>query len=460
MKLHHRIYILCFLVAGMSSCKKFLDVELTKSEIEAGKAFANDMDATSVLLGMYQKMATGSDIFRGGATSVSVLCGLSADDLNNVQKTPYYMIYEENELESGDTYITSWWANAYAVIFQANDLMESMAVSPGVSPAVKDMIRGEALFVRAFCHFYLVNLYGDVPIILTTDYTANAVVKRQSVEKVYDQIVADLEEARQLLQDKYPYTEKVRPNKAAVSGMLARVYLYRGQWDQAIAASSLVIDPGTYTMPELDVTFRKETGEALWQFASEPNTNTQEYQSLPAPQAVGSSTYVLSDDLENAFEPGDKRITHWTLTYEDSISRRTIPRKYKAVYGESNTEYLIVLRLAEQYLIRAEACARQNKLSEAIADLDKVRKRTGLPLIADSNPGISQNDLLEKIWHEKRVEFFSEFGQRWFELKRLNMATAVLSPLKPKWDETDVLYPIPQVERDINPYLGEQNPGY
>src|SRR5690606_29156305 len=130
---------------------------------------------------------------------------------------------------------------------------------------------------------------------------------------------------------------------------------------------------------------------------------------------------------------------------------------------ESLAEYSMMLRLGEQYLIRAEARAKQGNLASAISDLDAIRDRAGLPLIADINPAISQNALLDLILHEREVELFSEWGHRWFDLIRAGHADermVIVTPSKGgTWEITDQLLPIPYNEILLNVNL-IQNPGY
>jgi hypothetical protein len=120
----------------------------------------------------------------------------------------------------------------------------------------------------------------------------------------------------------------------------------------------------------------------------------------------------------------------------------------------------MVFRLAEQYLIRAEARAQQDNLIEAISDLDVLRNRAGISLIKNTTPGISKTNLLLAIEKERQVELFAEWGHRWLDLKRTNRADIVLAPTKSKWSKDDTLYPIPTSEFNKNPRLGDQNPGY
>src|SRR5258708_34214241 len=120
----------------------------------------------------------------------------------------------------------------------------------------------------------------------------------------------------------------------------------------------------------------------------------------------------------------------------------------------------MVLRLAEQYLIRAEAEARQGKLIEALADIDIIRQRAGLLSISTIIPAVTLDNVLAAIEQERKVELFTEWGHRWFDLKRWNKADVVLQPLKPSWAPTAVLYPIPSLELINNPNMSPQNPGY
>ena len=115
-----------------------------------------------------------------------------------------------------------------------------------------------------------------------------------------------------------------------------------------------------------------------------------------------------------------------------------------------------MLRLAEQYLIRAEARARQGNIPGAQQDLNSIRNRAGLPNTTTSGP----TEILEAIMEERQRELFTEGGHRWLDLKRTGRTTEVLAPLKPLWDPTDVLWPIPEDEIFNNSNLLPQNPGY
>jgi len=143
------------------------------------------------------------------------------------------------------------------------------------------------------------------------------------------------------------------------------------------------------------------------------------------------------------------------------------PYKYKAtstplvnnVYAPP-TEYLMVMRLAEQYLIRAEARAQQNNIGAAQSDLNIIRKRAGLSITTAND----KNSLLTAIWHERQIELFSEWGHRWFDLKRTGTADILMSVICQRkggvWNPEWKLYPIYFNELQVNPNLAPNNPGY
>ena len=176
-------------------------------------------------------------------------------------------------------------------------------------------------------------------------------------------------------------------------------------------------------------------------------------------QAVPGQTYALTESFLDSFEEGDLREASWTESISNADNTLTLfyAHKYKADFSQTESvEYSIVLRLAEQYLIRAEARAQLGNLSGAASDLNVLRNRAGLPNI----PIGTQGELLEAVLQERRMELFTERGHRWFDLKRFGEANAVLEGIKPGWQDTDLLLPIPETEIEINPNLLPQNAGY
>jgi hypothetical protein len=446
-----------------TSCESFLEIDLPKSKISSELVFSDDVTATAAATGMYVGMYEG---FASGSFSGTLsLAGLSADELRYYSGYELYITqFYENELTPDNAYIETLWASIYHSVYQANSLLEGLSASSGVTPTVNDQLRGEALFVRAFSHLHAVNLFGDVPLVLTTDYRENATVSRNPTSEVYDQIIEDLIEAQSLLSDTY-FTafpdERVRPNKAAATALLARVYLYTGDWANAEAQATNVIDNSMYSLADINSVFLMYSTEAIWQLRPQVfdgNGMTYEAQFF---NLFFFEYSVLNEEMVAAFEPDDARLLNWVGSFDTGSEIVYYPFKYKQLDQNAPLEeFSMVLRLAEQYLIRAEARAQKDNLAGAIADIDVIRGRAALPLIQDTDPTISKVDLLTTIIHERQVELFTEGGLRWFDLKRTARTDNVLDPIKAAWDTTDKLYPIPQGEIGNNPQLGNQNPGY
>jgi len=434
-----------------------LDIGAPKDSLVQATVFENNDVATSALTGIYSTMASNG-YASGNSTSISALCGRSADELINYNSA-FDQFYENNLTPSNST-LTSLYGLPYNLIYTANAAIEGLSKSENVTPTIKRQLEGEALFIRAFNYFYLVNLFGQVPLHLTTDYKVNQTAYRSTVDNVYGQIINDLKNSEELLGENYVTTERIRPNKSAVQAFLARVYLYLKDWDNAEKYASLVIARSNiYNLVNLDNVFLKNSLETIWQLMP-PSSNYNTYEGAmfiltSTPQNVS----LNKDFAENSFEPNDKRKSSWIRSYSDNTGLYYYPFKYKIRQSTTVSEYSMVLRLAEQYLIRSEARTHLNKLSTAISDLDEVRNRAGLPLMKNTNPNITQTDLLLKIQNERRVELFSEWGHRWFDLKRTGHANSILSLIKPNWKTTSVLYPVPDGEINLNKNI-TQNDGY
>ncbi len=455
------LFVLCV------SCESFLDVELSETEIVNDQVFSSDITATSAVAGIYNDMLNIQSFSSGSNQSVVALTGLSSDELRSYSANSDFQAFYRNSILEENFWNQSLWSSLYKTVYEANSVIEGLDKSISVSVDTKHQLLGEAMFIRAFCHFYLVNLFGDIPLVLGTDYNENLKVSRQSRDIVYFQIIKDLQYAQEKLNDSYITDGRVRPNRSSATALLARVYLYTNDWQKAEEESSKILNDARFRLEELDLVFKAGSMEAIWQLMPvSPTVNTQEgfFSILIAsPVNASSRANALTTQLVESFEIGDGRLANWVNSYKKAQDTWYYPYKYKirVRIGDAPVEeYSMVFRLAEQYLIRSEARANQDKLSEAVADLDSIRSRAKLQLLTDMNPNITKEELLLAIEHERRVELFSEWGHRWFDLKRWNKAGSILSSIKADWNDTDALYPIPKVERSRNPNLGEQNPGY
>jgi hypothetical protein len=254
--------------------------------------------------------------------------------------------------------------------------------------------------------------------------------------------------------------ERTRPNKYAAIALLARVYLYLKDWAQAENQASTVINnSGTYNLVnDLNNVFLKNSSEAILQFgiSSSPFATWEQ-------RTIVQYSYSLTDTLLNSFETSDQRKSAWINVNSTTFPGMTFsyPYKYKRTNGNSGniSEYYMVMRLAEQYLIRAEARAQLNRITgsnSAETDLNIIRNRAGLP----NTTAVTEVQMLDAIMRERRVELFAEWGHRWFDLIRSGSADAILAPIKgASWQTADQLYPIPASDILNNPNLS-QNPNY
>lgn len=455
------LFALSFIL--FSSCEKFIETEPEKDDfLWDKKVFETDAMATSAMIGVYTEMSKAG-FASGDFRSITYLTSFSADELT--PGSSFYNIegFYKNTLAPGDYSISNLWNSFYSIVYACNATIEGLKSSTTLTPAIKDQLQGEALFIRAFSYFYLVNLFGDVPLAISTDFKKNQALARSSATSVYEKIEEDLLEAESLLTDDYSVSDgrRIRANKGAAQAMLARTYLYTEDWIKAETYASKVINKSSlYDLPtNLNNVFLANSSEAIWQLQPVQTPMFTNEGSLFIAVSSFSSGW-LTGELLNAFEPNDDRRTQWVGTYTNSIDNLYYPFKYKLRNVDySRVEYSMVLRLAEQYLIRAEARAQQGKLTgsgSAAADINVIRMRAELSLTGST----TKEELLTDIEQERRVELFTEWGHRWLDLKRWNRADDVLEPVKsPDWDSTDALYPIPQSERDKVPNLS-QNPGY
>jgi hypothetical protein len=456
----NRLFIL-FLAFSLllSSCDNFVDVDLPTSQLTASAVFQDKATANAAMVSIYAKMRD-TGILSGNVSGLSNELGNYADELD------YYggisgttRNFYNNSILASNTEIFSWWSSSYSQIYAANAIIEGVSASTVLAKVDKDQLTGEALFVRSLLTFYLLNLYGDVPYITTTNYQLNKVAHRMPSSELYSHIISDLQLSASLLSDNYISSDRVRPNKSVAMALLARVYLYNSSWAEAAdTASYLINNTGVYPWENnLEAIFLKESSTTIWQFM--PRTdgqNTQEgetfiFTSGPPP------TVALSDQLLHDFEIGDQRNIHWVKTITDGNDSWSHVNKYRQKSNTSGAmEYSVVFRLAEQYLIRGEARAQQGDLIGAKEDLNKIRNTAGLA----NTTALSKSDILTALLQERKVELFTEMGHRFFDLKRTNQLDAALTVVKPGWNTTDRLFPLPESEISLNPNLNPQNNGY
>jgi len=470
------ISVLYVVMVVSNGCESLIEVAPPIDQQIGQSIYETDATAASVLTGIYTEMS------RDNFNDLSMRLGLSADELVTTSSAGSILevLYTNSLTNQGDQL---FWSPFYSYIFKANSAIEGINNSKGITPVVRARLLGEAKFIRAFMYFYLVNLYGDAPLLTSTNIKTNSTAARTGVQEIYDQIISDLTDAAQNLSDDYLKSnvidisaERLRPNKYVAIAMLARVYLFTKKWQLAEEKASKIIDNSAYYKLEPpEIVYLKDSKEAIWQLQpvgfgdntidaqrfvlKSSSSNTQ-----PGPDGAARPVY-LSRFVFNDFEPNDLRKINWC----DSVVIGGVVYPYAYKYKsfepyQPRTEYTIVLRVAEQYLIRAEARAEQGRLNGTLSaanDINVIRERAGL-----GNVNFSTKEQFDNvIMQERKRELFTEWGHRWLDMKRKEVIDKVMKDVVAEkggtWLNYKSLYPIPISDIQNNPsFLGHQNPGY
>ena len=193
-----------------TACDSFVAVDLPKSQLTQVAVFEDNATANAALNDIYAKIRD-KGILTGANTGISNQLANYTDEMvaygNPTNPSlPFY----NNALLPTNSGIADYWNSSYNQIYSANALLEGIAVSTKLTSEHKKTLQGEALFIRALVHFYLANLFGDIPYIKTTDYQKNAIVSRLPIDQVYNHTIEDIKQAIALLPESYSTTERIR----------------------------------------------------------------------------------------------------------------------------------------------------------------------------------------------------------------------------------------------------------
>jgi tetratricopeptide (TPR) repeat protein len=474
------ILALLLVLTGMSSCNDFLDL-VPEHQISNNVFYKTQNDFERALIGAYSSFR---GLYNGSAILFAAELRTDNAEINWSSPTVDEMQFEQNALTATNNTVRGIWNTCFITISRCNTILAR--IQPvDFDATAKNKIIAEARFLRAFAYFYLVQLYGEVPI--TEQEFGNpgeiqsADLSRKPVDQVYALIQSDLSSAESLL----PLTlntDRTHASLGTVKALLGKVYLTRKNYPSAEAKLKEVIDLNQYGL--------HENYAALF---SEGNTNLKEslfeiqyirgrslgnnYSAVFTPaitsmalfpnnlQGAGRITPTLN--LFNAYEVGDKRKA---VSLNDSVrlinGSKTYARyalkfvDFKAIETSDGAVTFTVLRYADVLLMYAEALNEQGKTAAAVPFLTMTRTRAGLPGLAD----LSQTQLRTALEKERRVEFMFE-GQRWFDLVRTGRVREVLNAYYAGKNQNfsvaahEVLFPVPLAEIELNSNL-KQNEGY
>ncbi|MVZ65340.1 RagB/SusD family nutrient uptake outer membrane protein [Sphingobacterium sp. DK4209] len=451
--------IIVLTVVLTSGCSKLIEVDMPIGSTDKDKIFSTEGGAESAVRGMYGYWTVKEMTTHIGAAKFT---GLSGDELVRLSYMDTERLYFENALTS-DRGLDPFWTHPYHLIYQANNIIDNLSNSTKFSKDKVDGFLAEAKFVRALMYFNLVNLMGDVPLLLTAEYTKNVNVTRSPSSEIYKQIEDDLIFAKQFATHKtLALGDRNRVTSYAASGLLAQVYLFQKKYALAEAEANEVINSNEFVLESIDKVFLKESKETILSLANWLNNPVSAF-SIGGP-GLTNVHYRLSDQLIAKFESNDLRLQHWGRAGIDEGLGSIAPFKYKFnLPSEANgkVENKQIIRYAEILLIRAEARNELDKPQLALHDMDLVRNRAGLLPLATRVPALNKEQIRDLLFKERATELFAEGSHRWFDIKRRGDDYAVnyMKSIKPSFTKTDLYYPIPLGEITKNPQL-VQNEGY
>lgn len=479
-----------------AACTDFLDK--VPYEDPSAEALTDEASAVALINGAYQPLqrpklynmriwtldiiAGNSEVGAGGGTD-----GIETITLANFVAT------------ADNTSALDIWRGPNPGILYCNTVLESVPAMD-IDADLKNRILGEARFLRAHYYFILVQLFGDVPMSISTPQPGdNLMPSRTDRMTIYNEvIIPDLKEAVNLLpvRESYSGSDIGRASKGAAAGMLAKVYLTLGMYEESLAMSMLVEELGYMLNADYSDAFggeerHKNTGESLFEVQYYGLTKAGFWDDEN--QASWLSTYMgprnsgwvggaygwnqPTQEFVDSYEEGDLRKDK-TILYEGcppfdgmqykaswsntgyNVRKFLVPLSVSPDYN-TNSAGFVVLRFADVLLMKAEALNELGRTQEAEEPLYRVRRRAGLTNRSDVE-GLSQAAMREKIRHERRIELAFE-GHRWFDMVRWDGGQYALDFLhtigKSNAAVKHLLFPIPQKERDANPNL-TQNPGY
>lgn len=467
MKKYNKITLLIMISLFLSCSESFLELQ-PEFAVSDEEAITNYEDMETSITGVYDEISR--EYYYG--RYMLLLPDVMADDVKQNEQANRVVDYAQHVQSVTDPQANALWTGLYFTNNALNNIINSDITVTNANQDKKDHVVGEAYALRGLIYFDLVRLFAQhytftsdashlgVPLILKFDPTLEP--ERNTVKEVYDQIISDITTAISLMNTDSRSGNSNTLSSDAAKALLARVYLYKEDWQNAEAMATDVIGSGNYSLISnanyLDLWNMDNSSESIFEI-SMTETDNQGGNSLAAMYVEdGYGDYLPSDDVVSLYDTNDARLQ--TFIIDSNLSGVYAPyrvNKYPEVLGYDNTK---VIRLAELYLIRAEARARiGTNLSGAQADLDMVRQRA-LPSAPDVT--VTGQDLIDEILLERRLELAFE-GQRLWDLMRTKQdiirtqCTADICSI-PYGDETNIL-PIPQDETDVNPNI-TQNPGY
>lgn len=449
----------------LASCSNLLDpepIDLLTDDIVLNEP----NDVPNVEIGLYSA-------FRPIIPSTVISGDLTADMLIHNGTFSNFRELGTKQITSANSSATTLWGSIYNTVYLANFILERLPTVPGVRPADRDRVMATAHFLRGYAYFVGVYTFGGVPLVTETAIDANRNIARATTTEILEFILDDFDAALNVLPE-------IPPNAGfasdyAVRAALAKYHLYMENWDDAEDFATDVINSGNYALDTLftNIVQKDFTVESIFEVGytinDDPGTNSAiglNNLFVGRREIIPSNQIVLS--LSSA-ESGE-RFSSISFDFDDLVGADNGWSVAKYGTADQDNNNVVVFRLGEMYLIRAEARARQGNVSgtnSAQADINKLRERadiwnpvTKIKTVTPRVGSVSQSQMLQIIENERVYELAFE-GHRWYDLVRTGRASTVMPAFNSNWKNTYELWPIPQREIQNNPALvGHQNEGY
>lgn len=455
MKTFKNILYTFLFASALVSCDSFLEVEPV-NDVSDENTIYDEASANTALRGVYRQLASSSYYGENFVTlayypSGDIKCLTTGTILNLVNW----------DFRADNASLNSFWNAAYSTINRANHVIKK---TPDVSDAnfteqERKQIIGEAKFIRALAYFDLARTFGGVQIYLdpTDDLNTRPSVKRSSLGDTFKQVLDDLNDAETLLPEN---VNRIRATKNTVWALKSRLYLYDKKWELAEQyATKLINKTSSYNLVypysawfANNVSGTEESIFELQYSVQNPSTIRSQMQH---PTNGGTYRYAPNDNFVNLLNDPLKGGGRKSLI--GSVTQNSTTLWYgNLYYRKQATDPAYVFRIAELYLIRAEARAQLKNIDGALADLNKIRKRADLSDFSSDN----YDTILDAIDQERRYEFAFE-AHRWFDLVRTGRYLTLIPALDPsiKVATYENLFPIPSAQLDLDKNL-DPNPGY
>lgn len=474
--------IVLSVIMTFCSCKKFLDLR-PEYQIPTENFYSSAGDFETALVGVY-------GTFRGLFSSSAILYigELTTDNAEIQWSSPSVseMQMDQNNVNATNTYISAVWNTCLTTISRCNTILNRID-KIDFDASQKNRIKGETLFLRSFSYFYMVRIFGNVPVtdleFSSPEGIMSADLSLKPAATVYEKIVADLKNAETLLPAALN-TDKTHASQATVKTLLGKVYLTQHDYDNAAAKLKEVIDSKQYgplntsyknlfsagnnNLPESILEIEYVSGKTMGNNYSYLFTPAITSMAIFQNNQQGAGRIVPTLDMMKSYEPNDVRKA---ASVNDSVQLINGSKTYNR-YGLKFVDFkasdvtdgsvtFFVLRYADVLLMYAEALNESNHTGDAFPYINLVRERAGLSDLS----GLSQDDLRLALEKERRVEFLDE-GHRWFDLLRTGRLQTVMNGYYTALNQTfrvedfELIFPIPQNEIDLNPKVIKQNDGY